>query len=80
MGGETLKEIKTEELLERIGCADANELDEIITAAGKRFRELWPEWGLLVISSEGRTPQAHIEALEKGIRITAAASKDSSAQ
>ena len=74
MGGETLQEIKTEELLERIGCADAGELNEIMAALTERFRELWSDWDLLLVSCEGRTPQAHIKALEQGIRITAAAS------
>ena len=74
MGGETLKEIITEERMERIGCADAGELNEIMAAVTERFRELWSDWDLLLVSCEGRTPQAHIKALEQGIRITAAAS------
>ena len=65
-------EIKTEELLERISCADANELNEIMAAVTERFRELCPDWDLLFISCEGRTLQAHIEAFEKSIRIMAA--------
>ena len=69
-----MKEIKTEELMERIGCADAGELNEIMAAVTERFRELWSDWDLLLVSCEGRTPQAHIKALEQGIRITAAAS------
>ena len=65
-------EIKTEELLKRICTADASELNEIMTAVTERFRQLWPDWDLLTISCEGRTPEAHMEALEKSIRIMAA--------
>ena len=70
-----MTDITTQALLERIRCADRDELNEIISANTERFRELWPEWDLLVISSEGRTPQAHIRTLEQSIRLMSAAVK-----
>ena len=75
-----MEKIKMEELLGRIGCADAGELNEIMAAVTDRFRELWSDWDLLLISCEGCTPQAHIKALEQGIRITAAASGNNAAR
>lgn len=63
-----MDEITTQELLDRILCADAEELSEIITAVENRFREVWPDWDILIVSSEGRTPEAHIKALQSCIR------------
>jgi len=70
-----MTEIKTQELLERIRRSDAEELNEIITAVTERFRQLWPDWDLLAISSEGRTPADHIRTLERSIQLMAAAVK-----
>ena len=75
-----MKEITTQVLLERIHCADGDELNEIISAATERFRELWPEWDLLTISCEGRNPEDHIRTLERAVCLMAAAAKDISTQ
>ena len=64
-----MKEITTEELLERICHADSEELNKIIPAVERQFRTLWPKWDLLVISCKGRTPEAHVEALQQSIRL-----------
>ena len=70
-----MKEFTTQALLERIHCADRDELQEIIPAVTERFRELWPEWDLLVISCEGRTSVDHIKTLEQCIRLMDAVAK-----
>lgn len=70
-----MKELTTQALLERIQCADRDELQAIIPAVTERFWELWPEWDLLVISCEGRTPADHIKTLERSIRLLDAAGK-----
>ena len=71
-----MMEITTQALLERIGCAQKEELNEILTAVTERFREVWPEWDLLTISCEGRTQEDHIRTLEQAVRLMAAAAKD----
>ena len=69
-------ELTTQTLLEGVLNADRDELNEIISAATQRFRELWPEWDLLTISCEGRNPEDHIRTLERAARLMAAAGKN----
>ena len=64
-----MKEITSQELIDRILCADADELNDAIDALEKRFREVWPDWELLVISAEGHTPEQHIKTLQHCITI-----------
>ena len=71
-----MKEITTQELLEHIHCADNEELNEIITAVTERFRQLWPQWDLLFISCEGRTPVDHIRTLERSLQLMTATVKN----
>lgn len=66
----------TRELLNWIYQADADELNEILSAATERFRELWPAWDLLTISCEGHTPEDHIRTLEQAVRLMSVAAKD----
>lgn len=64
-----MTELTTRELLDRIHCADSDTLNQIITAVEERFREIWPDWDLLVISCRGRTPEDHIAMLQKSILL-----------
>ena len=70
-----MKEITTEELLDRISAAGPDELNEIIEAVQVRFRILWPDWELMLISALGHTPEEHIEVLRRQIAIMKACIK-----
>lgn len=63
-----MKEITIQKLLDRILRANPDELNEVITTVENRFRELWPDWDIMIISSNGRTPEAHISTLQKYIQ------------
>ena len=61
--------ITSEELLDRIYCADKEEINPIINAITKRYSEVWPEWELLTISVQGHRPENHIKALQDSIAL-----------
>jgi len=60
-----MREITSQELLDRIFLADPNELNDIMDAVSERFMEIWPEWELLIMSIHGHTTEAHLQALNK---------------
>ena len=66
-----MAEIKLEELLERIHCASAEELNPILDAITSRFGEVWPEWELVTLTVQGHSPEAHLAALQKSMDLIA---------
>lgn len=61
--------IKLAELLERIYCADEEEINPIINAVTERFSEIWPEWELLTLSIHGNDRESHIRALQGSLAL-----------
>ena len=61
--------INLTELLDRIYCADKEEINPIINAITERYAEVWPEWELLIISVQGHRPEDHIKALQNSISL-----------
>ena len=64
-----MKEITLETLLDRILCADKQELNSILDAAAERFSEVWPEWELMTLSVEGHTPESRLKALHDALQL-----------
>lgn len=64
-----MAEITTQELLDRIFSADSDELNAVISAVEERFRTVWPNWDILVLTSEGRKPEDQIKILQRSIHI-----------
>lgn len=64
-----MSNIQLEELLDRIYCASAEELNPIINACMERFSEIWPEWELMTLSVQGHDKQSHIKALQDSLAV-----------
>jgi len=64
-----MKEISIEELLDRILCANAEELTSIIDTVRERFGELWPDWELTTLSVHGHTTEDHAAALAQALAL-----------
>ena len=60
-----MKEITSQELIDRVLLADPNELNDVMDAVTERFTEIWPEWELMIMSIHGHTPEAHLETLDR---------------
>ena len=60
-----MREITSQELLDRILRADSDELNDVMNAVTERFTEIWPEWELMIMSIHGHTAEAHLQALNK---------------
>ena len=60
-----MREITTQELIDRILLADGDELNEVMDAVTERFTEVWPEYDLMIMSVHGHTAEAHLKALDK---------------
>lgn len=69
IGGNNMSDINIEDLLDRIYCASAEELNPIINACMERFSEIWPEWELMTLSVQGHDRDSQIEALQKSIDL-----------
>ena len=59
-----MSNITLEALLDRIYCAQEQELDGVCKALTERFSEIYPEWELLILSVHGHDAQSHIDALQ----------------
>ena len=68
-GGHNMADIKLEDLLDRIYCASAEELNSIINTCMERFSEIWPEWELMTLSVHGHDAESQIETLQKSIDL-----------
>ena len=64
-----MSNIQLEELLDRIYCASAEELNPIINACMERFSEIWSEWELMTLSVQGHDKQSHIKALQDSLAV-----------
>lgn len=64
-----MKEIKLQDLLSRILCADAKEMHLILDAVSERFSEVFPESTLMTISAPGCDVDAQISELRKAIDL-----------
>jgi len=64
-----MQEITLEALLDRILCADAEELSEIIDTVAERFGKLWPDWELTTLSIHGHTAEAHVSAFQQALDL-----------
>ena len=64
-----MTDIQLEDLLHRICCASAEELNPIINACMERFSEIWPEWELMTLSVQGHDKQSHIKALQDSLAV-----------
>ena len=60
-----MREITSQELLDRILRADSDELNDVMDAVTERFTEIWPEWELMIMSIHGHTAETHLQALDK---------------
>ena len=60
-----MKEITSQELIDRVLMANDMELNEVMDAVTERFAELWEDWELLIISLPGHSPDGHIKVLER---------------
>lgn len=59
-----MSNITLEALLDRICCAQEQELDGVCKALTERFSEIYPEWELLILSVHGHDAQSHMDALQ----------------
>ena len=64
-----MKEILLSDLLDRIYCAKAEELNPIIEAVTERFSEIWPDWELATLSIPGHTAEARIAAFQQALDL-----------
>ena len=64
-----MKDIRSEELLDRILCAGKEEIAPILDTVMERFSELQPDWELLVLTVSGHEPESHIDALQQAISM-----------
>lgn len=64
-----MKKITLEKLLDRIYCADEDEIHPILDAIAERFSEVWPEWELATLSIPGHTVQDHITAFQQALDL-----------
>ncbi len=62
-----MEKITLDELLDRIHCANADELPSIMTALRDRFGELWPDCELAMLSIPGHTAEDHIAVLRQSL-------------
>ena len=69
IGGEYMKEVTLDVLLERIALADADEINAILNMVSERFGEVYPGYELLTITVQGRDAQSQIDALQKSIDL-----------
>ena len=53
-----------EDLLKEIECADAEKVEDIISAAFKRKRELYPQWDLIYLAMPKNKPEERKATLE----------------
>ena len=69
IGGEYMKEITLDALLERIALADADEINAILNIISERFGEVYPGYELLSVTVQGHDPESQIDALQKSIGL-----------
>ena len=60
-----MKDITLENVLDRILCATAEEINPVLNAVTERFGEVYPDHELLTITIQGHDKQSHLDALQK---------------
>lgn len=61
--------INLETLMDRIYCAETDELDPILNAVIERFSEIHPGWELMAVTVQGHKTKDRIAALKSSIAL-----------